>query len=116
MMLGMKGTLPSGWRPRDLTLAIIGKMGTAGGTGHVIEYAGSAIRGLSMEGRMTVCNMSIEAAAPPRLTEPHENSLAELTGPPTAPQRAALHQANAHSKKAASLRPAPHRQHRTHES
>src|SRR5207244_7784801 len=57
------GTLPAGVAAKDIILAIIGEIGTAGGTGHVIEYAGEAIRALSMEGRMTVCNMSVEAGA-----------------------------------------------------
>src|SRR5579885_1140033 len=63
MRITVEGALPFGVTAKDLILAIIGKIGTAGGTGHVIEYAGSTIRGLSMEGRMTVCNMSIEAGA-----------------------------------------------------
>ncbi len=54
--------LPDGVSAKDIVLAIIGEIGTAGGTGHVIEYAGEAIRALSMEGRMTICNMSIEVA------------------------------------------------------
>ncbi|MEX2408176.1 MAG: aconitase family protein, partial [Rhodovibrionaceae bacterium] len=63
MRITVDGDLPLGLTAKDLVLAIIGKIGTAGGTGHVIEYAGPAIRKLSMEGRMTVCNMSIEGGA-----------------------------------------------------
>ena len=65
-----------------MILAIIGKIGTAGGTGHVIEYAGSAIRALSMEGRMTVCNMSIEAGARAGLIAPDETTFDYRQGPP----------------------------------
>src|SRR5262249_42986537 len=61
MRVTVDGTLPPGVTAKDITLAVIGKIGTAGGTGYVIEYAGEVIRNLSMEGRMTVCNMSIEA-------------------------------------------------------
>ncbi|HTZ80627.1 MAG TPA: aconitase family protein, partial [Stellaceae bacterium] len=61
MLIKVEGDLPLGVTAKDLILAIIGRIGTAGGTGHVVEYAGSAIRKLSMEGRMTVCNMTIEA-------------------------------------------------------
>ncbi|MFQ5959669.1 MAG: aconitase family protein, partial [Alphaproteobacteria bacterium] len=63
MRITVAGDLPLGVTAKDLILAIIGEIGTAGGTGHVIEYAGEAVRALSMEGRMTVCNMSIEAGA-----------------------------------------------------
>ena len=65
MRITVEGKLPVGVTAKDMVLAIIGKIGTAGGTGYVIEYAGEAIRDLSMEGRMTVCNMSIEGGAPP---------------------------------------------------
>jgi 3-isopropylmalate/(R)-2-methylmalate dehydratase large subunit len=65
MRVAVEGSLPLGVTAKDVILAIIGKIGTAGGTGYVIEYAGRAIRALSMEGRMTVCNMSIEAARAP---------------------------------------------------
>ena len=71
------GVLPHGVTGKDIILAIIGEIGTAGGTGYVLEYAGDAIRALSMEGRMTVCNMSIEAAPAPawsRRTRRHSNS------------------------------------------
>src|SRR5258707_12086417 len=63
MRVNVEGTLPLGVTAKDIILAVIGKLGTAGGTGYVIEYAGRAIRELTMEGRMTVCNMSIEAGA-----------------------------------------------------
>src|SRR5437764_4183826 len=63
MLVRCEGALPSGVTPKDLVLAIIGKIGTAGGTGYAIEFGGSTVRSLSMEGRMTVCNMAIEAGA-----------------------------------------------------
>ena len=72
-----------------MILAIIGKIGTAGGTGHVIEYAGSAVRALSMEGRMTVCNMSIEVGARAGLVAPDETTFEYLKGRPSAPKGAA---------------------------
>jgi 3-isopropylmalate/(R)-2-methylmalate dehydratase large subunit len=83
---------------KDLALAIIGTIGTAGGTGHVIEYAGQAIRDLSMEGRMTVCNMSIEAGARAGLIAPDETTFAYLMGRPLAPKGAAWEQAVAEWK------------------
>ena len=81
---------------KDIVLAIIGEIGTAGGTGHVIEYAGEAIRGLSMEGRMTVCNMSIEAGARAGLIAPDEKTYAYLAGRPRAPKGAAWDAARRH--------------------
>jgi 3-isopropylmalate/(R)-2-methylmalate dehydratase large subunit len=66
---------------KDIILAIIGEIGTAGGTGHVIEYAGEAIRALSMEGRMTVCNMTIEGGARAGLIAPDEKTFAYYQGP-----------------------------------
>jgi 3-isopropylmalate/(R)-2-methylmalate dehydratase large subunit len=86
MRMTIDGELGPGVGAKDLTLAVIGKIGTAGGTGYVIEYAGSAIRGLSMEGRMTVCNMSIEAGARAGLIAPDETTFAYLKGRPMAPQ------------------------------
>ena len=74
MRVLVEGELPLGCTAKDLVLAIIGKIGTAGGTGHVIEYAGKAIRDLSMEGRMTVCNMSIEAGAKAGLIAPDQTT------------------------------------------
>jgi 3-isopropylmalate/(R)-2-methylmalate dehydratase large subunit len=88
MLVRVEGNLPLGVTPKDLILAIIGKIGTAGGTGHVIEYAGSTIRGLSMEGRMTVCNMSIEGGARAGLVAPDETTFEYLKGRPHAPQGA----------------------------
>ena len=93
MLVRVEGTLPFGVTPKDLILAIIGKIGTAGGTGHVIEYAGSAIRGLSMEGRMTVCNMTIEGGARAGLVAPDETTFEYLKGKPHAPKGAAWEQA-----------------------
>ena len=86
MRIAVEGDLPVGVTAKDLILAIIGKIGTAGGTGHVIEYAGQAIRDLSMEGRMTVCNMSIEAGARAGLIAPDETTFAYLKGRPMAPK------------------------------
>ena len=80
MRITVEGDLPPGVTAKDLILAIIGRIGTAGGTGHVIEYAGSAIRELSMEGRMTVCNMSIEAGARAGLIAPDETTFAYVKG------------------------------------
>ena len=88
MRVTVDGTLPIGVTAKDITLAIIGKVGTAGGTGYVIEYAGEAIRGLSMEGRMTVCNMSIEAGARAGLIAPDEKTFEYLKGRPMAPKGA----------------------------
>jgi len=89
MRITVDGELPIGVTAKDMILAIIGKIGTAGGTGHVIEYAGSAVRALSMEGRMTVCNMSIEAGARAGLVAPDETTFAYLKGRPSAPKGAA---------------------------
>ncbi len=83
-------SLPDGVTAKDIILAIIGEIGTAGGTGHVIEYAGEAIRALSMEGRMTVCNMSIEGGARAGLVAPDEKTYAYLKGRPKAPKGAGL--------------------------
>jgi len=81
----VEGTLAPGVTAKDIVLAIIGKLGTAGGTGYVIEYAGDAIKRLSMEGRMTICNMSIEAGARAGLIAPDETTFAYLKGRPMAP-------------------------------
>ncbi len=86
MRISVTGTPHPGILAKDLILAIIGKIGTAGGTGHVIEYAGDAIAALSMEGRMTVCNMSIEAGARAGLVAPDETTYAYTKGRPMAPQ------------------------------
>ena len=85
MRITVEGELGFGVTAKDLILAVIGRIGTAGGTGHVIEYAGSAIRRLSMEGRMTVSNMSIEAGARAGLIAPDETTFAYLKGRPQAP-------------------------------
>ena len=96
MRVTVEGALPTGITAKDLVLAIIGKIGTAGGTGHVIEYAGEAIQALSMEGRMTVCNMSIEAGARAGLIAPDEVTFDYLKGRPMAPKAGAWEQAMAH--------------------
>ncbi len=85
MAVRVDGDLGVGVTAKDLILAIIGRIGTAGGTGHVIEYIGSAIRALDMEGRMTVCNMTIEAGARAGLIAPDETTFAYLKGRPMAP-------------------------------
>ena len=89
MRITVDGTPPPGVTAKDIILAIIGEIGTAGGTGHVMEYAGEAIRGLSMEGRMTVCNMSIEGGARAGLIAPDEATFAYIKGRPKAPKGAA---------------------------
>ena len=89
MRVTVDGALPHGVTAKDIVLAIIGRIGTAGGTGHVIEYAGDAIRALSMEGRMTVCNMSIEGGARAGMVAPDEKTFAYLEGRPKAPKGAA---------------------------
>ncbi len=89
MRITVDGTPSPGVTAKDIILAIIGEIGTAGGTGHVMEYAGEAIRGLSMEGRMTVCNMSIEAGARAGLVAPDATTFAYIKGRPKAPKGAA---------------------------
>ena len=96
MRVEVNGTLPIGLTAKDVVLAIIGKTGTAGGTGHVIEYTGDVIRALSMEGRMTVCNMTIEAGARAGLIAPDETTFAYLKGRPMAPAGEAWEQAVAY--------------------
>ncbi len=86
MLVEVDGRLPPGVTAKDLILAIIGEIGTAGGTGHVIEYAGEAIRALSMEGRMTVCNMSIEGGARAGLVAPDDTTFAYLKDRPKSPK------------------------------
>src|SRR3712207_8285635 len=86
MRVTVDGKLPPGVTAKDVTLAIIGEIGTAGGTGHVIEYAGEAIRSLSMEGRMTVCNMSIEGGARAGMVAPDETTYAYIKDRPCAPK------------------------------
>ena len=85
MLVRVDGQLPEGVTAKDIILAIIGEIGTAGGTGYVIEYAGEAIRSLSMEGRMTICNMSIEGGARAGLIAPDETTFAYIKGRPKAP-------------------------------
>ncbi|HEU4518735.1 MAG TPA: 3-isopropylmalate dehydratase large subunit, partial [Microvirga sp.] len=89
MRVTVDGQLPPGVTAKDIILSIIGTIGTAGGTGHVIEYAGEAIRSLSMEGRMTVCNMSIEGGARAGMVAPDEKTFAYLKDRPKAPKGAA---------------------------
>jgi 3-isopropylmalate/(R)-2-methylmalate dehydratase large subunit len=96
MLVRVEGELPLGVTPKDVILAIIAKIGTAGGTGHVIEYAGEVIRNMTIEGRMTVCNMSIEAGARAGLVAPDEATYRYLMGRPMAPKGAAWEQAVAH--------------------
>jgi len=96
MRIHVQGTLPVGVTAKDLILAVIGRIGTAGGTGHVIEYAGEAVQALSMEGRMTVCNMSIEAGAGAGLIAPDETTYEYLKGRPMAPKGGAWEQAVAY--------------------
>ena len=86
MRITVDGDLAPGVTAKDIILSIIGKIGTAGGTGHVIEFAGSAISGLSMEGRMTICNMAIEGGARAGMIAPDEETFAYLQGRPMAPQ------------------------------
>src|SRR5215472_6789654 len=88
MAITVDGELPAGVTAKDVVLAIIARIGTGGGIGSVIEYRGSAIRGLSMEGRMTVCNMSIEAGARAGLVAPDDTTFAYLEGRPFAPKGA----------------------------
>ncbi len=86
MRVWVRGTLPDGVSPKDVILAIIGEIGTAGGTGYVIEYAGEVFENMSIEGRMTVCNMSIEAGARAGLIAPDEKTIAYFEGRPMAPK------------------------------
>ena len=87
------GTLPPGVTAKDIILAIIGEIGTAGGTGYALEYAGEAIRAISMEGRMTVCNMSIEGGARAGMVAPDEKTFEYLKGRPKSPKGATWEQA-----------------------
>ena len=93
MLVEVGGELSLGVTAKDLILAIIGKIGTAGGTGHVIEFGGSTIRGLSMEARMTVCNMAIEAGARAGMIAPDETTFEYLRGKPMAPKAGGFEQA-----------------------
>lgn len=98
MRVTVNGKLPAGVTSKDITMAIIGEIGTAGGTGSVIEYAGEAIEALSMEGRMTVCNMSIEGGARAGLIAPDEKTYAYIDGRPRAPKGEAFEKATAYWK------------------
>src|SRR3982075_1371860 len=86
MLVRVDGKLPEGVTAKDIILAIIGEIGTAGGTGYALEYAGEAIRSLSMEGRMTVCNMSVEGGARAGFIAPDEKAFAYLKDRPRAPK------------------------------
>ncbi|HKH88007.1 MAG TPA: 3-isopropylmalate dehydratase large subunit [Acidimicrobiales bacterium] len=88
MSVTVDGTLPDGVTAKDVVLAIVGRLGTTGGVGHVVEYRGSAISALSMEGRLTVCNMSIEAGARAGMVAPDDTTFAYLEGRPYVPKGA----------------------------
>jgi 3-isopropylmalate/(R)-2-methylmalate dehydratase large subunit len=94
--VNVAGRLQAGVTAKDLILAIVGKIGVSGGTGHVLEYRGEAIRGLSMEERMTVCNMSIEAGARAGMIAPDETTFAYLADRPRAPKETAWNDALRH--------------------
>lgn len=93
MRITVDGELPFGVTAKDVVLAIIGKIGTAGGTGHVIEYAGDVVKNLDMAGRMTICNMTIEAGARAGLIAPDETTFDYIKGRPMAPKAGAFEQA-----------------------
>jgi 3-isopropylmalate/(R)-2-methylmalate dehydratase large subunit len=95
MRVSVDGMLPDGVTAKDIILAIIGEIGTAGGTGHVIEFAGDAIRALSMEGRMTVCNMTIEGGARAGMIAPDEKTFDYIKGRPRTPTGEAWDKARA---------------------
>jgi 3-isopropylmalate/(R)-2-methylmalate dehydratase large subunit len=96
LQVNVRGALPAGVTAKDLALAIIGQIGTDGASAHVIEYAGEAVRALSMEGRMTLCNMSIEAGARAGMIAPDETTFQYLEGKPFAPRGAAWDEALAY--------------------
>jgi 3-isopropylmalate/(R)-2-methylmalate dehydratase large subunit len=98
LLVRVEGTLGPGVTAKDVVLAIIGKIGTAGGTGYAIEFGGSAIRGLSIEGRMTLCNMAIEAGARAGMVAFDEKTEAYVKGKPLAPTGAAWDKALAYWK------------------
>jgi 3-isopropylmalate/(R)-2-methylmalate dehydratase large subunit len=98
LLVKVEGALQKGVTAKDVVLAIIGKIGTAGGTGYTIEFAGSAIRSLSMEGRMTVCNMAIEAGARAGLVAVDEKTIEYVKGRPMSPTGVALDHAVAYWK------------------
>ena len=98
MRITIKGALPAGVTAKELILHVIGTIGTAGGTGHVIEFAGEAVRGLTMEGRMTMCNMAIEAGARAGMVAPDAVTFDYLKGLPMAPKGGVWEQAVAYWK------------------
>ncbi|HEX4741492.1 MAG TPA: aconitase family protein, partial [Caulobacteraceae bacterium] len=98
MRMTFSGTPGPGVGPKDYALALIGRIGTSGGTGYAIEYAGEAVRALSMEGRMTLCNLTIEAGARAGLVAPDETTYAYVMGRPAAPKGAAWDMALAYWK------------------
>ena len=98
MRVTVEGELPLGVTAKDVILAIIGKIGTAGGTGHVIEFAGEAVTSLSMESRMTVCNMAIEAGARAGMIAPDDVTFEYLKGKPMSPKAGSFEQAVAYWK------------------
>jgi 3-isopropylmalate/(R)-2-methylmalate dehydratase large subunit len=93
MAVNVDGELPDGVTAKDVVLALIAKVGTGGGQGHIVEYRGSAIEALSMEGRMTICNMSIEWGAKAGMIAPDETTFTYLAGRPFAPQGEAFNRA-----------------------
>jgi 3-isopropylmalate/(R)-2-methylmalate dehydratase large subunit len=99
MRVNVEGSLPRGVTAKDIVLAVIGRIGTAGGTGYAIEFAGSAIRALSMEGRMTICNMAIEAGARCGLVAVDDTTISYLEGRPAVPQGEAWRAASAFWRK-----------------
>ena len=98
MLINIEGKLSLGVTAKDLALGIIRKLGTSGGTGYVLEYAGEAISDLTMEGRMTLCNMSIEAGARAGLVAPDEKTYDYLRGRPMVPIKEEFEEAVAHWK------------------
>ncbi len=90
MQVRVEGTLPWGVTAKDIVLALIGKIGTAGGNGYAVEFSGSTIRALSMEGRMTICNMAIEAGARVGMVAVDEKTIQYVHGRPFAPKRIRL--------------------------
>jgi 3-isopropylmalate/(R)-2-methylmalate dehydratase large subunit len=98
MLVRVEGQLPAGVTAKDIVLAVIGKIGTAGGTGYAIEFGGSAIRGLSIEGRMTICNMAIEAGARAGMVAVDDTTIAYVKDRPLSPTGAAWDQAVAYWK------------------
>src|SRR4029078_2574922 len=102
MLIDVRGTLSEGVTAKDLILGIIGQIGTDGATGYVVEYAGEAVRALSMEGRMTLCNMSIEAGARAGMVAPDETTFAYIKGKRFAPAGEAWDKAVAYWKTLAS--------------